>query len=759
MSALSVLLGLAIAAPCAAGAKLSGAVESVPRHAVTGAGGLFASAGYSLNAAAAEAGGSSMTGTGYRLHAGLMNLVAQPGSVTSITALSKSTGTLALSWNSPGLDGFLGSVSGFYRIDASSDPLHVFDPTVFLTEFATNTVPGNPQTYLLSGLLPNTTYFAKIYLSDARKVVSETSVKSGDSTLARAPDPVFTEVHATSATLSWTLPVEGAEGWRTDASSTNFGALFPGGIVTTSATAQGLVVSLTLPGLTANTTYFFKLASLNWQSDLNYSAIIATRTRLGGPLPVLNLALSANNLGRTVALTWTNPAFADPAGVTILVSTNPITAGPSAGTSYPVGFTFADGSVVKAAAADASHLESGLELDVTSYFSIYSKDALNLYSTAVSTLIVLDLPPMMPAALWSEASVDKSSLTIHWWTVSSNSDGTPFKAPSAPGGWELDRYEVYRATSVARAGWTLIGSTPSWAESFTAAVPDPSRVYYYKIASRDAFAGGWADEGMVADTSGNVWALGSDSVTRMKIPAELTYLLRPAGNSYGAPLMVRATERPQDLGGKIFRSVSFDAFQSPSGKSASVALPGPAEVVLRYEVSGGQVVPSGLAAAGKAGARTMDAPVPAADAAQNLAAYLTNGADAFKLFGNVDTFLQTLQIQSAQLGNYQIRSVLRGIGFEFDVSGISNKALTPNGDGLNDTVVMVFDNPKDSAFSGKVFDRRGAWVADMRVGPLSRNSLLWDGRSASGSVVPGGVYLYRIISEGRTFSGSLVVVR
>jgi hypothetical protein len=153
------------------------------------------------------------------------------------------------------------------------------------------------------------------------------------------------------------------------------------------------------------------------------------------------------------------------------------------------------------------------------------------------------------------------------------------------------------------------------------------------------------------------------------------------------------------------------------------------------------------------------APVPAADAAQNLAAYLASGADAFKLFGSVDTFLQTVRVESALLGNYQIRQVLRGLGFEFDLSGISNKALTPNGDGLNDTTVFVFDNPKDSAFSGRVYDTRGAYVADMKAGPLTRNSLLWDGKSGGGVVVPGGVYLYRITGEGKAFSGTVVVVR
>jgi gliding motility-associated-like protein len=86
-----------------------------------------------------------------------------------------------------------------------------------------------------------------------------------------------------------------------------------------------------------------------------------------------------------------------------------------------------------------------------------------------------------------------------------------------------------------------------------------------------------------------------------------------------------------------------------------------------------------------------------------------------------------------------------------------NKFITPNGDGLNDAVVFNFDNPKLSSFQGKIYDIRGAFVADMLPGPVN-DSLLWDAK-AGGHVVPRGVYMYQIQAEGKTFTGTVVVIR
>lgn len=704
-----------------------------------------------------------------RLYSGLMHQIAQPGSVVAITTVTKSTGILHLSWSAPGLDGFQGSVSGFYRIDYSSDPTHVFAPTTYVTEFATTTAPGNSSSYILTGLKANTTYFTRIYLADARKVVAETSKQSDESTLANVPvSPVLSGVFETSVTISWTLPGEGAEGYQLDASSSNFGALFSGATLVSSKTANGVVVTLTAEGLDSYTNYYFKLGSLNWQSDLNFTTVLGTRTLPGNPVPVTSLSLTGDRLNRKVLLTWTTPVYRAPAGVLIQVSTNPIASSPVNGTAYPDGHTFTDGSVISSSAAAASHLQTDLEIDTTKYFRLYTKNTDRLYSVEVSTYVVLDLPPMAPAGLSAKLEAGGSSITLRWGGVASNMDGSGFKKPLGSNGWELNRYAVYRSTVIGRANWVWVADLGVTASSYTAAIPDPTRTYYYKIDSKDNF-GNDSDSAMAMDTQLNLYALGADGVTRLKIPDSLSGALLASGNRYGQDMLVRATDRASDIGGKIVKSVSFNSQLSPSGINAALDLTKSAEleVVLNYKIENGVVVPSavpGILDAGLTPAEGAVAPLaldPAVgefDAAKHLAAYWNNSDEYVKLFGRVDLFEKTVALNTAMLGTYQIRNVLRSAGFSFDIAAISNKAITPNGDGLNDTVVFIFDNPMDSSFNGKIYDMRGSFVSDMRTGPLLNGSLLWDGK-AGGMAVPGGVYVYQIKAESKVFNGTVMVIR
>ena len=140
--------------------------------------------GFSLNTSIGEAAFSSASAAGFAVNPGYIKLAAQPGSVVAITAVTKSTGTLELAWIAPGADGFQGSVgNGVYRLDYSSDPAHSFSPTVYRTEFSTSVTPGAAQRLNIEGLEANTTYYTRIYLGDAGKVIAENSAQSAESTL------------------------------------------------------------------------------------------------------------------------------------------------------------------------------------------------------------------------------------------------------------------------------------------------------------------------------------------------------------------------------------------------------------------------------------------------------------------------------------------------------------------------------------------------------------------------------------------------
>lgn len=93
----------------------------------------------------------------------------------------------------------------------------------------------------------------------------------------------------------------------------------------------------------------------------------------------------------------------------------------------------------------------------------------------------------------------------------------------------------------------------------------------------------------------------------------------------------------------------------------------------------------------------------------------------------------------------------------FQLFSISNRILTPNGDGRNDIVTFVLNNPADVAVTGKVYSLRGIFLGAMAPGKKS-GTLFWDGR-AYGAKVPTGVYIYRLQGEKRVITGSLVVIR
>ena len=749
-------LALLCASPRAlqAGVKLSGAGAAIPRNGQSAGGQPASSASFKLNSVVGDSSIGAYAGGSVRFQSGLAAMEAQPGSVTSLTAVTKTTGTLTLAWNAPGLDGAQGDpLSGYWRLDYSSDPAHVFAPTTFQQEWATSTTAGAAQSVELTGLLPDTTYYAKVYLADASKYFAEDSSRDDDSTLANAPvNPAFSDVEASSVTISWLLPTGGAGGGYEGLSSlSNFG-----GTVSSSATPNGLLLSLTLNGLNPGTTYFFKVASLNWQGEKTYSVVLSTVTPLSTlPLPVTNLAAAGNGLTRSVAVTWNNPSFRNMQAVLVVVSTSAAAPPIADYTSYAPGQTLADGSIVESTAIASAYDQSGLTLDTTYFYHVRTQGGGPLYSVDVSTTLFLDLPPMGAAGLTAQADAAHTVLTLRWSSVISNVDGSLFATPSSPRPFELSRYELYRSTGILHPSWVLVSTHPASTVELAAAIPDPNSVYFYKVVAVDSL--GTSDQAMAADTDGNLYALDSDGVTRLEIPAALTRELTASGSKTGTDVLVRSVDKPGDVSKGVFRSVDFAAVKSPTdGAIEPLQLSQPALVTVHYDTLNGMVSTTSVL-----GAAVSD--ITAYNASDRLGLYWYNDQNYIKLYGSVDTLNQTLTVQSGFGGSYQIRGLVRDQAFTFDVSNISNRAITPNGDHLNDVVVFNGDNPRDSEVTGKIYDIHGAFVSDMTQGPVGGPgtgtwSLEWDARSF-GQVVRGGVYIYEIRAEGKSHTGTVVVIR
>ena len=109
-------------------------------------------------------------------------------------------------------------------------------------------------------------------------------------------------------------------------------------------------------------------------------------------------------------------------------------------------------------------------------------------------------------------------------------------------------------------------------------------------------------------------------------------------------------------------------------------------------------------------------------------------------------------------------------GFRWD--GPISRIITPNGDQLNDKVFFCFDNPADSDVSGTIYTMLGRQVADLQPrqsvaggapqcpagsGIKPEQFSVWD--PLTQGQVQSGVYVYLVRAEGRSFSGTVVVVR
>lgn len=88
---------------------------------------------------------------------------------------------------------------------------------------------------------------------------------------------------------------------------------------------------------------------------------------------------------------------------------------------------------------------------------------------------------------------------------------------------------------------------------------------------------------------------------------------------------------------------------------------------------------------------------------------------------------------------------------------MSGRILTPNGDGIHDSVAFNLPNPVAGTPKTQVYDVRGRRIASLAA--MSSTQWLWDGRDYSGRAVPSGVYLVQISEDSALWNGIVAVAR
>ena len=388
---------------------------------------------------------------------------------------------------------------------------------------------------------------------------------------------------------------------------------------------------------------------------------------------------------------------------------------------------------------------TGLSPGVVYYFAVKTSERDGTRSVLSKTIQSMNYPQEpYGIALGSSTS---SGVSLRWMPVVRYNDGVSFSISSAPTSGELNGYHVYRATAPILAPWTDVADLSTATLSWTDSSGDPRcgfQCFYYVTASNGVGLSNPSVVRSAADKS--AYVIAPDGVSYFQITAPNVAPVEGVVGNPNSAYLITASNRSQDLGmlgGRVVKSLEFDAYQGGVLLAPNLPIPGQGNLHMNYQLAPGTglVTPSGVA-----------------QTPSNMSVYWFNGVSWVQLYGTLDSVNQVMTIQTIYVGQYQLRTVERTGGFAFNMAGVSNRLLSPNGDGKNDNVVFTFDNPQDSAVTCKIFDLRGRVVAsNLPMGPQS-NTLVWNGMSG-GRSVPGGVYIYQIQAEGQTYTGTLVVIK
>jgi hypothetical protein len=440
--------------------------------------------------------------------------------------------------------------------------------------------------------------------------------------------------------------------------------------------------------------------------------------------------------GRQIVLKWTNPTDLDFKGVRILAST----------IAFVQQSSVTQGVSVFEVLAATTFAHSNLTEGVTYYYSLFTFDMQSTpnFSAGVFASAVA-LPPLAPPAqvrkLRGQFSPDQTTFRITWGPVTKRTSGVPL--PSN----ELVSYKVLRSS-------LYLGATN---QTYIIPASSPTQIvdtvngqlYFYIVKAVDIYGFESPNSDIIrSDGTEETLVLMNDEISFVQMSNEQYAELEEK------EFRVEGTRREEREGGIVFKYLEVRVLDQDDVEQEEYVFDEPVIIAIGYLVDTNGVVSSGAPGIGYAKV------LPTATEAQdNFSMYWYTGSQWLKLGSEVDTEEQVVTVETRLSGDYQLRLVSQA---EIQQNSAYPRTITPNGDTINDKVFFFFENRTDSPIQGKIYDVRGAKIADTIEEDIlsSNNSVLsWDGKDYTGSTVPGGVYLYKIEVAGEIFTGTVVVAR
>ncbi|MBI4424965.1 MAG: hypothetical protein HY554_14630, partial [Elusimicrobia bacterium] len=647
------------------------------------------------------------------------------------------SGSIALSWNQPFSGGLIAPLA--YDIRAATaanlDNGAAFDAAAPLSAFSASAIPapgagGTPLSFVVTGLTPDATYYFAIRLVDSdappfrtgwfRDVASALNDRNFAIArfLAALPDPI-TDLAAAGGSvegdvrLTWTAPRNPnyvkldryAVRYATFSAAalggdtTSWFNLAPGSATVQPAGAPGTVETLLLQGLFPVPTYYFAIRAFDVYDEAGY---LDAKTASGAQASTRPFNLP--------------PAV--PSGLAVGPGRNRLTASWTALSAAEKGLDFSAYRLYRStepsasfalavSTAETGFVDKPLKPFVNYYYRVSAIDQAGLES-ALSAGVSAEpytLGPQEPFGVAVAAS--PTTLRLEWTPTARFADGEAFFDPASPLEDELIGYQVQRSTDLC-SDFELLAVTPSSVTAHVDAIG--AAAYYYRVQSFNSID--VSTPSVTLDRFGRRVFSMDDCLSRLEIDDVQAAALSAGTNGYAEDILLERNRKPEEAGGKVLQAVEIKPLLGGHTELKGFHFPKPVKVQLHFFTENGVPVPQTAAvsaerAFGQRGTYGVGSKFGAAaaegGAAKDLGVFWHNGIEYKKLYGKVDTQNQVVAVETPNVGAFQLRTLYRDAGVTFDLSNITSRIFSPNGDGLNDSVTFLFDNPKASHVEGKIY--------------------------------------------------------
>ncbi|MBU2573497.1 MAG: fibronectin type III domain-containing protein [Elusimicrobia bacterium] len=346
-------------------------------------------------------------GTDFEIFASTLMLAAAPAPPAGDVFTPIYAASMTVNWSSGTSAGGYNPAGTFYRVEVSTSGAD-FTPAADWTQ-------TSALSALLSGLGPNTTYYARVRAQNSAGEATEFAVLGSTSTMTITPalpaGAAYQPVYVTSMTVNW------SSGSVINGGYNPAGTLYKVEVSTSSPdfapvakSSQTYNLNVMLTGLAANTTYYARVAGINNIGTL--SSYLAPPAGATSPYPPGNYASPVANLaGDSFRLRWTENG--NPAGTYY-----------AAQYSTAANFTGSgDGTVI----VTSTYSDLGGLTGNTTYYAracaAGHNGASSQFNTAVSTLTF----PRPPASA-SFGAVSSSGVTVNWGAGPNNTTGLAYLA-------------------------------------------------------------------------------------------------------------------------------------------------------------------------------------------------------------------------------------------------------------------------------------------------------------------------------------------